>query len=323
MEKPNLTQNRYLDDYKDYMLTGRGRSKNTVDSYGRDLVQFTRYLLVRARQATDDEGFEAIPISHVDLSFYEAVALPDIYAYLSYANTMFQNGDTTRRRKIAAIRSFYRYLITIRGERFDDPTQYLEAPKTKQRNPIYLNLDEALSLLNAIDGRHYHRDMAIITLFLNCGMRLSELSNLKLGDIQDETLHIVGKGNKERNIQMNDACVHALGEYLRVRPGLEDGIETDRIFLSQQRRPITNRAIENMVNKYIVKAGLDNDKITVHKLRHTAATLMHKYGEVDIRTLQKVLGHENISTTEIYTHVEDDEVREALYKNPLSHYKAP
>lgn len=315
-----LNNNQIIDELCDYLQTIKGYSENTIRSYQNDLIQFFRFLLKRFKKVPENTNGAEMDIRSMNTSLLSEVRLPDIYAFLSYASSHQHNTDSTRKRKTSAIRALYHYLTVIDKTITIDPTQNLEVPKVKRRDPIYLTLDEALSLLNSISGPNYERDLAIVTLFLNCGMRLSELTGLKINDIQDETLHIVGKGNKERNVQLNDACVEALNNYLQIRPTEEDGVKDQHIFLSNRKKSISNRMVETMVQKYVIKAGLDPCKITVHKLRHTAATLMHKYGKVDIRTLQKVLGHENISTTEIYTHIEDDDVRDALYKNPLAHY---
>lgn len=311
----DLKHNPLLDELDDYLLSIRGFSPNTLISYRNDLMQFFRFLKVRFQMVDPDAEFDTISIDDVDLKVIKQVTLPDIYAFLSYATSKRSNIDSTRKRKTAAIKNLYHYLTTVIDTKMDDPTQRLEIPKVKSRDPVYLTLDEALSLLNAVDGEFYERDLSIITLFLNCGIRLSELTNLKIEDIQEETIHIVGKGNKERNIRLNDACVETLEAYMAVRP---EDTEVPYVFLSKRKTPLSNRTVQSMVKKYVLKAGLNADKISVHKLRHTAATLMHKYGQVDIRTLQKVLGHESISTTEIYTHIEVDDVREAIYQNPLA-----
>lgn len=311
----DLKQNTLLNDLEDYLLSIRGFSTNTLISYRNDLMQFFRFLKIRFKSVSSNIIFEEILIDDVDLNFLKQVALPDIYAFLSYATSSRNNIDSTRKRKTAAIKMLYHYATTVMDINMADPTLHLEIPKVKSRDPVYLTLDEALSLLNVVEGEFYERDLAIITLFLNCGIRLSELTGLKLEDIQEETIHIVGKGNKERNIRLNDACVETLESYLAVRPS---DTEITSVFLSKRRMPLSNRTVQSMVKKYVIKAGLNADKVSVHKLRHTAATLMHKYGQVDIRTLQKVLGHESISTTEVYTHIEIDDVREAIYQNPLA-----
>ncbi|MDO4289520.1 MAG: tyrosine-type recombinase/integrase, partial [Eubacterium sp.] len=211
-------ENSLITELKDYLISVRGYSKNTVDSYASDLIQFFRFLKLRFNQIDPDTPFAEIPITDVDSAVLKEASLPDIYAFMAYATAQRQNVDSTRKRRTAAIRSLYHYLTQVRGEKFEDPTAHLEVPKIKSRDPVYLTLDEAMSLLNAVEGRFYERDLAIITLFLNCGIRLSELTGLKMSDIQDESLHIVGKGNKERTIYLNDACVETLKAYLEVRP---------------------------------------------------------------------------------------------------------
>lgn len=321
-EEKSPIYNNILEELSDYLTAIRGYSENTVRSYNNDLTQFFRFLLRRTGQVPENVPEDEIDISSVDYNLLNAVELPDIYAFLAESASRRDNTDSTRKRKTASIRALYHYMAVMKKSTGPDPTMELEIPKVKRRDPVYLTLDEAKSLLNAVSGRNYERDYAIITLFLNCGMRLSELTNLRLKDIQDETLHIVGKGNKERDILLNDACVNALNRYLEVRPTKEDGVEDDHVFLSNRGKGISQRMVETMIKKNIQRAGLDDTKVSVHKLRHTAATLMHKYGEIDIRTLQKVLGHENISTTEIYTHIEDNDVRDALYKNPLAEFSS-
>jgi len=190
--------------------------------------------------------------------------------------------------------------------------------------PKYLTLDESRSLLDVAgdeDNRNNIRDLAIITLFLNCGVRLSELVNINIKDIKfsEQKLNVIGKGNKERTIYLNNACVKTLNEYLNVRP--KEGIKydsVDALFLSERRERISNRTVQVIVKRELQKAGLDTNKYSVHKLRHTAATLMYQYGNVDIRALQELLGHESISTTEIYTHVDSTQIRNAVESNPLA-----
>lgn len=310
----DILDNGLLEELADYLISIKGYSDYTIRSYRNDLIQFFRFLKQRFKLVEAKTDFDTIAINDVDLTVLRQVALTDVYAFLSYATRERDNADSTRKRKVAAIRALYKYFSLDEKNKLIDPTLKLETPKIKKRDPVYLTLDEAMSLLNAVDGRFKERDLAIITLFLNCGIRLSELTNLKVRDIQDETLHIVGKGNKERTIFLNNACVAALDNYLAVRP---KETEIEQVFISQKNRPLSNRRVQEIVEHYVMKAGLDVTRYSVHKLRHTAATLMHNYGEVDIRTLQKVLGHENISTTEIYTHVGDPQVRDALYKNPL------
>ena len=198
-----------------------------------------------------------------------------------------------------------------------NPTVELETPKLSKRLPKYLTLDESLALLHSIEGKFEKRDTCIITLFLNCGLRLSELVSINMKDISnDHVLNVVGKGDKERSVYLNNACQKAIKEYIAVRP--KDVKDHEALFISERGTRIGRRTVEMMVKKYITLAGLDPKKYSPHKLRHTAATLMHKYGNVDIRSLQQILGHESISTTEIYTHIDSEQVKEALERNPLN-----
>ena len=203
----------------------------------------------------------------------------------------------------------------------------METPKLDKRIPKYLTLDDTKNLLEAVndmDDRNKERDYAIITLFLNCGMRLSELVGINIKDINfnDQKLNVIGKGNKERTIYLNSACMNAVNKYLAVRP--HDNVKydsKDALFLSERRERISNRTVQYIVKQELKRAGLDTNKYSVHKLRHTAATLMYKYGNVDIRALQELLGHESISTTEIYTHVDNSQIRNAVESNPLANIK--
>lgn len=201
-----------------------------------------------------------------------------------------------------------------------NPARELESPKISKRNPVYLTLDQSKKLLSSIDGKNKERDYAIITLFLNCGLRLSELVNIDINKIKEDTLTVIGKGNKERTVYLNDACIRAIENYMRVRPN-DSAIDKEALFLSSRNTRINKRTVELMVKKYLKNASIVDGKYTPHKLRHTAATLMYKYGNVDIRALQQILGHESVSTTQIYTHIDDEKLRQAVQSNPLSEEK--
>lgn len=210
------------------------------------------------------------------------------------------------------MKSYFAYKVA-RGELKSNPAAGLKAPKREKRLPVYLNLDESRELLSEIAGKYAVRDKAILTLFLNCGLRLSELVGIDRSDIRGDTLQVIGKGNKERTIYLNKTCLSALNEYLDTRTDNKKAL-----FLSERAQRISNRAVQTLVKRHIGAAGLDTKKYSTHKLRHTAATLMYKHGKVDIRALQAILGHESISTTEIYTHVDDDQLRAAVSLNPLN-----
>jgi len=305
------------------MLNIKNRSTNTVNEYYYDLRYAFKFLKlykidkIKLDKITDDMLNEAY-IRNLDVNFVKSIELGDLYEYLTFMSKEKSDKANTRARKVSALRALFNYL-TFKQKILDkNPTVELETPKLSRRLPKYLTLDESVSLLNSIEGKFEKRDYCIITLFLNCGLRLSELININLKDIRDNTLTVIGKGDKERFIHLNDVCLKAYNEYLIERNKLNNIKDKEALFLSERGTRIGRRTVEMMVKKYIMLAGLDPNKYSPHKLRHTAATLMHKYGGVDIRALQQVLGHESISTTEIYTHIDSDEVKDALDSNPLN-----
>lgn len=302
-------QNKILDDFLNYFSTIKNRSKTTIKAYETDLTLFLKFIAERKMYNSD--------IKNVDLKVLSSVTLEDLYAYLAYLTNERANSPTARARKVASLKSFYNYLCNKVKLINNNPTLELETPKLGVRQPVYLTLDESKKLLDAVDGEFKERDYAILTLFLNCGLRLSELANINVDDIKDDKLTVIGKGNKQRTVYLNDACINAINRYLSVRPK-ENLKDKKALFLSKRLQRISIKTIQYLVKKYLNNANLTGKKYSTHKLRHTAATLMYKYGKVDIRTLQKLLGHSNISTTQIYTHVDDSELKEALNKNPLN-----
>lgn len=307
-------------DFLSYMDTIKGKSAKTIREYHYDLRSFFRFLKLHYRLIPLDSDLSTISVTDIDIDFIKKISLSDLYAYMSYLSLDKSNKVTSRARKVASLRSFFNYLSTKAKVLEVNPAKELESPKLGKRIPKYLNVDESKQLLNAIDGDNKERDFAIITLFLNCGMRLSELISINLSQIKDDKLTVIGKGNKERTIYLNLAAKTALNEYLRVRPN-ENLKDKNALFLSEQRKRISPRTVQYIVKKYIIAAGLDPEKISPHKLRHTAATLMYQYGNVDIRSLQEILGHESVSTTEIYTHINKDQLKDAVNKNPLANFE--
>lgn len=310
-----------------YMETIMGRSKNTVGAYYLDLRMFFRFLLQKRKLVPQDIEFDQIPLDQVDLPLVRSVTRAEILDFLVYASrerpkfhkspeTTYGNDTRTRARKISALRSFYRYYCDKLQLIEENPTKSLDAPKARKELPKFLTLKESLDLLNSIQGPNYHRDYCIITLFLNCGMRVSELVNINLSDIADDRLRLLGKGNKERIVYLNQACTQAIDAYLPHRISPKTG-HKNALFISKQGKRINVQTVKALVNKYLMLAGLSQKHCSVHKLRHTAATLMYQNG-VDVRTLKEVLGHENLDTTMIYTHVVDENLRDAAMKNPLS-----
>lgn len=301
----------------------KNKSSATVNEYFRDLQTFFRYIKMVRGLVDDEICFDRISIDDVDTVLIKSIKVTDIYAYLVYCKDERNNNSTTRARKVSTLRQFFKYLAVQTKQIDENPAELLDAPKLKKTLPKHLTLEDSIKLLNSVkegNAENSARDYAIITLFLNCGMRLSELCNLNVTDItSDGSLRILGKGNKERVIYLNDSCRSSLSEYLKVRPN--EGVSADHknaLFISRNKRRISNRAVQNIVYGYLEKIGLGGQGLSVHKLRHTAATLMYQHGGVDIRVLQNVLGHENLGTTQIYTHVADEQVKSAIDANPLS-----
>lgn len=311
-----------LEDYLNYMETIKGVSPNTVKEYFYDLRTFFRFMKIRYKLVSKDSNFDQIDIFDIDLEFIEKINIQDLHAYISYVDKSRDNSNSTKSRKVSSIKSLFDYLHSRIGLLDHNPAQGLESPKSNDRQPVYLTLPQVERLLNKVLENKSEifrkRDYAIFMLFLNCGLRLSELSSIDIDKFRDnDTLTVIGKGNKERTIFLNKSCVEAVKDYIGVRPTPKD-IDEKALFLSIRRRRMSNRAIQHMIDKYLEQAGLDTNVYSTHKLRHTAATLMYKYGNVDIRALQEILGHESVSTTQIYTHIDDERLRDAVNSNPLA-----
>lgn len=309
-----------ISEYLRYLSIVRGKSQNTVNEYYLDLRSFFRYLKIERGLVDRNTPLTEIKIDDVDLEFVKAVTLNDAYKFMSYMQSERGNTATTRCRKVSSISSFFKYLTNKKMVLSFNPMEELEMPKQGKRLPKYLTLEQCYKLLNAVDGPYKERDYCILVLFLNCGMRLSELCSINYNSIQDNKLKIIGKGNKEREIFLNAACINAVREYMKVRPnnGIKDKYA---LFISRQNKRISPKSVQAMVNKYLEKIGLGGQGYSVHKLRHTAATLMYQYGGVDIRILKDILGHENLGTTEIYTHISTAQMENAANSNPLSNVK--
>ncbi len=320
-----------IHDFLAYLYTVKGKSHGTAHEYYLDLRMFFRFIK-QQRGLADDIPFDDIPISDVDIEFIRTITLSDAYAFLMYTaqdRLKHNNSDhsdigllsTSRARKVSALRSFFKYLTDKAHLLSNNPLQNLEYPSVRRALPKYLTVDESIALLESVDGPYKERDYCILMLFLNCGLRVSELCGLNVSDIKENQMRVLGKGNKERMLYLNEACVDAINAYLphRIKPN-ENSDSVGALFVSQKKNRIRKTTVEHLVKKYITQAGLDASKFSAHKLRHTAATLMYKNG-VDIRTLQDVLGHENVNTTMIYTHINDANMQDAANKNPLSSYK--
>ncbi len=315
-------------DFLNYLGTIKGRSVRTVEAYHIDLRLFLRFMKIYkgggSLRSIDDEQIDKTDITDINLTFLSQIKTADIYEYLQYVYKGRDNNAATRSRKTSSIRSFYKYLsLNIDQPIKENPAKNLEVPKTKKSLPKYLTLEQALELLNSVETTAPERDYCIITLFLNCGMRLSELVGINLSDIQGDTLRLFGKGSKERIIYINDACTNAIERYLAVRNQQKGIKDKNALFLTRNGTRIGARRVQKIVEEVLKNAGLSNHGFSVHKLRHTAATLMYQHGQVDIRILKDVLGHANLGTTEIYTHISNQQMEDAMQKSPLSKVKQP
>lgn len=314
-----------LRNYLFYLETIKGRSSRTVEGYYSDLRNFLRYMkLYKDGKEITAESLSSVDILGIDEAFLRTVTLADIYSYLYYfmSSPEHQNNANTRSRKVSSIRGFFKYLTNNLKLLEENPALNLELPSVRKSMPKYLTLEQSLELLNSVDGsidsEFQERDYCILTLFLNCGMRLSELVGINLQDIRDNTLRLLGKGNKERIIYLNQTCMDAIAEYLSIRSKQEGIADKQALFISRFGKRISTRRVQMIVEMYLEKSGLGGMGYSVHKLRHTAATLMYQYGQIDIRVLKDILGHVNLGTTEIYTHVSNTQMEHAADSNPLN-----
>ncbi len=321
-----------LCDFLSYHESIKAHSQKTVDEYFLDLRNFFRYIKQSRDRSLRDLELDQISIMDVDINLIRTISLTDVYSYLTYLSrdrarqpnsnkTKYGLNASTRARKIATLRSFFNYLTQKVHLLDSNPIKDLDSPKLKKTLPRYLTLDESVELLDSVDGAYKERDYCILTLFLNCGLRISELIGLDLTDIQGDALRVLGKGNKVRIVYLNDACKAALERYLAVRCPIS-GRDQDALFLSSRDQRISRSTVHALVKKHLSQAGLDSSQYSSHKLRHTAATLMLQNG-VDVKAVQEVLGHEHLNTTEIYTHIDNEALRVAARANPLGRVKPP
>ncbi len=308
-----------LRDFLTYSESIRGKSTRSVEEYYHDLTTFFKYLKM-LRGIANTDNFSDITVNDINAELLKTVTLQDFHSFLVYCKTERNNGPAARARKASTLRIFFKYLHSHLGIIQSNPAALLETPNLKKSLPCHLTLEESIKLLNSVDGTNKERDYCILTFFLNCGMRLSELCGINLTDIAaDGSMRLLGKGNKERIVYMNKACIDALNSYLRVRP--REGIppsQANALFISRNKKRLSNKTVQHLVGTYLEKAGLSGRGFSTHKLRHTAATLMYQEGEVDIRVLKDILGHANLGTTQIYTHVANRQIEDAINSNPLA-----
>lgn len=314
-----------------YKRTIQGCSEKTVNEYMLDIRTFFRYLIAKENGVDiSSDGFDEIDVRPIDAQYLSKIKTEQIYEFLFYTSDVRKNMWSAKARKLSAIKGLYKYLTVKRNLFEENPAINIESPKPKKTLPKFLSLDESLLLLQAIlDDKESNmriRDYAIVTLFLNCGMRLSELVGINLTDIDRElrSLRVLGKGSKERIIYLNSACQAALRDYLQIRNGEKyQTVSTKALFLSRLNKRVSVKTVQWMVYKYLDRAGLEAKHFSVHKLRHTAATLMYQSGNVDVRVLKDILGHEQLNTTQIYTHVSNEHMKNAMDQNPLAAIKKP
>ena len=310
--------------YLKYKRTAQNRSAKTVFQYYHDLRTYARFLLIKSNAAKyRDIEFNDIPFSDASDELLINVKPDHIFDFISFAADNLKNEVASRQRKLSCIRTFYKYLKNTLLLIEKNPAESIESPSKPKKLPKHLTLEESKLLLSSVDGKNSVRDFCIITLFLNCGMRVSELVGINLSDISNDlsTVNVTGKGSKERMIYLNSACKTALENYLKVRPTNAKLNDRDALFISRNRNRLSVQSVQLLIYNHLKAAGLGNRNLSVHKLRHTAATLMYQYGKTDVRVLKDILGHEQLSTTQIYTHLNNDMIREAVNENPLAEVK--
>ncbi|MCI8589406.1 MAG: tyrosine recombinase XerC [Clostridiales bacterium] len=316
-----------LNDFVRYKITVQNRSIKTVEQYTVDLILFFRYIIVtRDGVAVTEASLAEADLGRVDLAFVRTITQEDVYSFLMYTALERLNSAKTRARKASSLRSFFKYLFVTKQCIDQDPAENIEAPSVRPSLPKYLSLDESLTLLDTVKNDSQNpnrvRDFCMMTLFLNCGLRLSELVGINLYDIEKnmKSMRVVGKGSKERVVYLNEACRAALSDYIPIRTATIGVKEQDKnaLFVSRLGNRMSNKTVQYTVYKYLDAAGLAHKHYSTHKLRHTAATLMYQTGKVDVRVLKDILGHEQLNTTQIYTHISDTQMERAMEENPLS-----
>jgi len=320
--KVNNAENpEFLNEYLVHLKVVKMLSERTISEYYLDVRLFLKFYY----GSVNDSGKQIEDISIVSMTSDDLrrISVSDIYSFIFYTADERQNADKARYRKLSALRSFFKYLTKVAHILEKDPTKDIDVPVPKHALPKFLSLKESLRLLETAGSRDSLRDYCIITIFLNCGVRLSELVGMNISDIDfsESRMKVLGKGNKERMIYLNEACISALVKYLKVRKENPKAAEEPALFISNQNKRISKRRVQQIVEDTLKQAGLDGKGITTHKLRHTAATLMYQYGDADVLTLKELLGHVSVSTTEIYTHLNDENVRSAVESNPLAKVK--
>lgn len=312
----------FLREFLYYQQTIKNLSPRSVEAYYIDLKLFLRYIYQKSNNCVDNDTIDEVDISGLDLEFLSKIKQNDILDFLFFVMDKRGNSATSRRRKLSSLRGFYKYMFNKTGQLTYNPCENIELPSTPKRLPKYLTLEQSMKLLSNTDTDFPLRDYCMIMLFLNCGMRLSELVGIDVNDIRDDTMRIVGKGDKERTIYLNQGCLNAINDYLKERNAIVSPNIEPAMFISKRRKTrLSTRRVEQIVENCLQKSGLAGQGFSTHKLRHTAATLLYRSGGADMLALKEILGHENVSTTQIYTHISDEELKTAAKSSPLSTFK--
>ncbi len=314
----------YLKNYLRDMEIIKGLSTRTVNGYYIDLRLFFKFIK-NYKEISPVDDFSSIVIKDIDLQFIEQISTNDVYEFLYYVTRQSKNNPSTRARKLSSIKGFFKYLCNKKKLLKNNPADDIDSPIIKKSLPKYLTLSDSFALLENINSDFYERDYCIITLFLNCGMRLSELININLLDIRndEQTMRIVGKGNKERIVYLNDACISTIDALIKQRAKMENLKDEKALFVSKKTgKRLSARRVQQIVGNCLSAAGLSGQGYSPHKLRHTAATLMYQEGNVDMLALKEILGHEHVSTTEIYTHLNNENLKKAAHASPFANVKS-
>jgi len=312
----------FLKEFLYYMQTIKGLSPRTVEAYFVDLNLFFKYIVQKRSGCIDNENLISVDISNLDIDNLSTISQSDILDFLYFIMNRRSNSAASRARKLSSLRGFFKYMVQKTNQLENNPCENIELPQNKKRLPKYLTLEQCYELLSNINTKFASRDYCIVMLFLNCGMRLSELVGIDIKDIRGDTLRIIGKGNKERTVYLNNGCINAIDDYLKERNALVSPSVEPALFISAtHKKRLTTRGVQLIIENALKAAGLDGMGFSTHKLRHTAATLMHRSGGADMLALKEILGHEHVSTTEIYTHLSDEALMKAAKSSPLSTFK--
>ena len=328
---PNYNPKLYVDysnapeilmEFIRYSISVKRLSQKTVRGYFIDLQMFFRFLIQKSNNCIDNNTINEVNIIDIDLEFIARITRSDILEFLHFISTERSNSAASAARKLSSIRCYFKYLTTKTFVLHNDPSEHIDSPSVRKHLPKFLTVEQSLELLKNIQTPFTERDYCIILLFLSCGMRLSELVGINISDIQDDTIKILGKGNKERFVYLNDSCLIALKEYLTIRNSIVSPASEPALFISKRtKKRISDRRVEQIVEMCLKLSDLDKKGFSAHKLRHTAATQLYRYGGADVLALKEILGHEHVSTTEIYTHISDESVKKAAKASPLANVK--